>query len=627
MAFVLLVIGLSCFFLDAESQAGPNCLTDSSCADAEDLVFDNNFVVRCHGDHSCFNSGGVVSGGGADIECFGAYSCYGVNRHYVEKDACDGLFSCFDTGDIFCDSLSCNGGQSCSESRLQTAKQFDINCNGDRSCQDVQFEKMLSDNDLSGFGYLSIAGGEVRDFTNIYCYGAKSCQNLNVICENGDGCTIECLGGNSCDGIRITGNTNSVKDENGNVFVYPYSRTGFHQDFVDKFPFLDVNIMYPDPSSFDASTKGNSDSICNSNEFGSRIECGDTKQCSNKNITQRNKNPICCSGYESCSKSNLEHLPNNNNIISSASISSIRCDGRRSCWASDITTNGNRGNIYLSGCESGYASKIEAMNGDIIVEGKEGGLLSTIVGGNNIYVTGENGLFSSEIDIINNNVYYLSYWGGFMAKHNIIGGVLYCLAHSACLFIQVNDVENVVCEGVGSCAAAGFDSIRNGLFALGDESLNGARITANKVEGDGEFILYVDGDMTSTYYLTCKSDIICFVLCKTEDACKDLIITRESSTSIVHFFCGSGVNCKQPQIIDPPNPTPGNCNEIGVIMIFFLFCFCCCFYFLAHNLCTKKWFKNMNDKNKINKNKLHRSKVSSYIVQWIFRRWIKLGSI
>ena len=245
-------------------------------------------------------------------------------------------------------------------------------------------------------------------------------------------------------------------------------------------------------------------------------------------IIQTNKeSSVCCSGDSSCYNSTIKHISISgvDNYVGNGDISVIRCDGAYSCESCNLINGRINGNILITGYAGGQYSKIEAIDGNIIISSKNGGEGSDIIGGNNLYVTGLRGLRVADINIINNNVYYLASLSGIGAKHNIIGGVLYCLAYQACLYTQINDVQNVVCEGEGSCSYTRFNSMRNSLFAIGDNALNGAKIVANhgrKFNGniyDNYFILSVNGDMSENYNLTCKSNMFCYVLCGTINSC------------------------------------------------------------------------------------------------------------
>ena len=525
--------------------------------------------------------------GGQEWVCLDAYSCNDVNAAIGiirENFECGGLSSCGDYRSTISGTwVVCSGAQSCQGViDLGLIPTEGIECSGDRSCvESGMFQVEFSDDDAAnGEGYLSMSGNaKILDIKRINCYGSKSCENATIICNNVEECQINCFGGNSCNGLKIS-SSKVVFDDKGNIFS-KHNRTGFDEFWISEYAFLDDNNMYPNPEIYSKATRYQNRYFCDPSHLQFTINCvNDDSKCSHSNVTQLHEaRALCCSGDSSCFKSTIKHnssiILGINDYITDGNIAVIRCDGANSCQNSKIYNGRISGNIYITGLEAGKYSVIEAKWGNIIISSKMGGYLSNIISGNNLFITGSKGLFLSNIDIINNNVYYLSYMGGFGAKHNIIGGVLYCLAYKSCNLITVNDVQNVVCEGKNSCEGGKFNSIRSSLFAMGDDSLNSAIIIANngwKMSANAHenyFILSVDGDMSQNYSLICKSNMFCFVMCRTVNSCTNLIVTLEDTNSFVLFSCAVGVNCNHGQTIYADSAIPG--SGIVFVVVFFLF--------------------------------------------------------
>ena len=153
--------------------------------------------------------------------------------------------------------------------------------------------------------------------------------------------------------------------------------------------------------------------------------CQDANICVNQVLFTGNTSPngtICCTGYQSCSRSkNITSVVSNSYQYNNNSIA-IRCDAQYSCsvpnWNSDVRYRSGNGNIYMTGAEASVPDDVDSYP------------YATIATYNGLYDIFCTSIASCSFQYIRN------------AKN------VYCTALESCIFLPlITNVENVFSYG------------------------------------------------------------------------------------------------------------------------------------------------------------------------------------
>ena len=471
-----------------------DCFTSRSCSN-QVLSLSSDDYCFCHGYQSCIGS--YMDSSGAD--CWGVGACFSSPYFFGDSWGiwCGGYASCVNIPQITVPSSLCFSKFGCAISEIGWPE-----CYGEYSCAWSE----IKGNEYGWSTFIPVYGTLALYQTHIYSngygvdirmYGYYSGYNSTLHCESGDSCSVTCYG-NACFNFEIDCANDascSVNCVNSVDTVCPNGYGGSSDYELMDDIILNLDLLY----NYDLSTLLQLDPDINKDDIVNYIndtmvkrkeECdssvggvfgGTLEEYTDTNLSSSNNGSICCSGADSCQRSNINV---NVAVGEEEGYGNLYCDGYYGCANTiNVTIMGGKGGSIYASSRAGIAgstkidfrtrasgvgdeSRILTCSGDIscygatvygvdalIITGSEGGRDIVAYNVSNVYGLSHFALVDAKIYNIPNkdiNVYIMGYLAGSRTNVTCVGGnetvcTIYCNA-DAC-----TDETNCTSIGGAKC--------------------------------------------------------------------------------------------------------------------------------------------------------------------------------
>ena len=392
------------------------------------------------------------------LQCYGEASCYQVENCQSKYVYCQGL-------------RGCDG--------LFSVDSVEVRANGVLSLQHSIFinPPLVK---LHGFysGYNATIYCESDQTCQITCH-VNGCSNLNLICDDGANCMVDC---NETKGITCPTRWDydfiiSLSDFNDSVGIsigYGYSLSNSPSD--------------SDRTS--GSYNNGNDSLYTVLEYLSQVFVDKTNNNNDNDEYILNNNLYIENKYSNneCDENNAQDLV---------------CNNKSSCSGYDIS---NKANICCNGEAACSYSKIMEFD-TLYCDSSTGCGHEIIVGKKNMI----NGNYTSDI-------YLRARWAAWEAHISNFYRI-FASATQAAAETNISDGEHLGCVGIESCEYATISGVKT-IYGAGYRALKNSIITSG---GIGSMFVYLLGyESGLDINITCTNGDTCYIMCSNYDECFNL---------------------------------------------------------------------------------------------------------
>ena len=557
-----------------------DCTQESECA--EEPVLSSSQTINCWGFNSCSD---VTTIRTRNLYARGAYSAYNatnITSGYISN--CHGESSCRNIDHLESRlSTVCGGSKSCMNTTIahdSTAYNSPtIMLNGFKSGAYSRINVYREIN-IKVRGTLSLYNGNINMYTSaeIVADAAFGLNGANLFCASGKNCTISCYNFGCANISSATGDGNYIIDCSNNFISNILCNTSdditysLTIDFEHDLPNELIEALITPNISDDLQSEDKIylmyQNLSNPNILGKN--CGDYRECNYSTLNYDNQ-AIICSAYQGCQYGSglLTVNTQNTTLVSDWNLIGIYCGGHSSCRDGDGSTSNNQFminklninnnnksswnefDIHCDGYQTCIHMNLKSSD-NLFCSSTQSCYFSTISSMGTIFVTGTRGLHDATVSSTSGNVYCVAYSACYGSVINQTGGNVYAIGRYAIFeSIIANEIDNTIIEkiyafgykaaskssisNVKSLDASGYQvltdcyiiGIRN-LYVNGTDALSGGTITTgisiNDNSTDSRVVLDIAGTNDNSYSVTCSSGDECFIYCRSNTSCANMIL-------------------------------------------------------------------------------------------------------